>query len=119
MVKSYNQLVFATLGLLAWLWWFSLGSAGAQTTTAAASADISGVSNFIQAIIGALAGLAGLVATGFFVIGGLSYITSSGNPMALERAKRTILFAAFGLLITIAAFSLSSIIGDLGKTTLT
>ena len=118
MVKSYNQLVFTTLGLLAWLWWFSLGSAEAQTATAAA-ADISGVSNFIRAIISAMAGLAGLVATGFFVIGGLSYITSSGNPMALERAKRTILFAAFGLLITIAAFSLSSIIGDLGKTTLT
>ena len=118
MVKSYNQLVFATLGLLAWLWWFSLDSAGAQTATTP-TADISGVSNFMRAIINALAGLAGLVATGFFVIGGLSYITSSGNPMALERAKRTILFAAFGLLITIAAFSLAGIIGDLGKTTLT
>ena len=118
MLLSYNQLVFAGASLLAWLVWFGLDPASAQTNTNP-TADISGASSFLKAIINALAALAGLVATGFFVIGGLSYITSSGNPLALERAKRTILFAAFGLLITIAAFSLSGIIGDLGKTTLT
>lgn len=117
MLVSYNKLVLGAAGLGAWLWWFSLDPVAAQTTTP--TADISGVSNFLKAIINALAALAGLVATGFFVIGGFSYITSSGNPLALERAKRTILFAALGLLITIAAFSLSSVIGDLGKTTLT
>lgn len=117
MVASYNQVIFALAGLLAWLWWAALEPVAAQTATP--TADISGVSSFIKAIINALAAIAGLVATGFFVIGGLSYITSSGNPLALERAKRTILFAALGLLITIAAFSLSGIIGDLGKTTLT
>lgn len=117
MVASYNQVVFIASALVAWAWWASLDPVGAQTTIP--TADISGISSFIKAIINALAALAGLVAAGFFVIGGLSYITSSGNPLALERAKRTILFAAFGLLITIAAFSLSGIIGDLGQTTLT
>ncbi|MHB1865433.1 MAG: Mbov_0395 family pilin-like conjugal transfer protein [Candidatus Saccharimonadales bacterium] len=80
-----------------------------------ATADVSQVSSFIKSVIEALAGLAGLVATGFFVVGGFSYITSSGNPQKLEKAKRTILFSAIGLAITIAAFVLSNIISNLAS----
>lgn len=80
-----------------------------------ATADVSQVSSFIKSVIEALAGLAGLVATGFFVVGGFSYITSSGNPQRLEKAKRTILFSAVGLAITIAAFVLSNIISNLAS----
>ena len=79
----------------------------------AASADVSQVQNFIQSVIKIIAGLAGLVATGFFVIGGFSYITSSGNPEHLDRAKRTITWSAIGLAITIAAFVISSIVTQL------
>lgn len=114
MVKNYQLISAATLAA-----WLALaGSSPALAQTAAPTADISGIANFIRAIINALAALAGLAATGFFVIGGLSYITSSGNPLALERAKRTILFAGFGLAITIAAFWLAGLIGDLGAKTL-
>lgn len=79
-------------------------------------ADASGMSNvesFIKSVITALAGLAGLIATGFFVVGGFSYITSSGNPEHLTRAKRTILYSALGLSITIAAFVISNIVTTL------
>lgn len=79
----------------------------------AANADISQVQNFIRSIIQVLAGLAGLVATGFFVIGGFSYITSSGNPEHLDKAKRTLLWSGIGLAIVIAAFVISNIIVEL------
>lgn len=79
----------------------------------AANPSVSQISNFLKSIIEALAGLSGLVATGYFVVGGFSYITSSGNPQRLERAKKTILFSAIGLSITIAAFVLSNIVGGL------
>ncbi len=55
----------------------------------AAPAGVSNVENFIRSVITVLAGLAGLVATGFFVAGGFTYITSSGNPEQLDKAKRT------------------------------
>lgn len=74
--------------------------------------DISNVENFIRNIIQIIAGLAGLIATGFFVAGGFGYITSSGNPENLEKSKRTLLYAAIGLAITIGAFVLSNIISD-------
>jgi hypothetical protein len=76
----------------------------------AVAADVSQVQDFIQNVIKIIAGLAGLIATGFFVLGGFGYITSSGNPEHLDRAKRTLLWSAIGLAIVIAAFAISNIV---------
>ena len=82
-------------------------------TALAATAGVSNVENFIRSIITVFAGLAGLVATGFLVAGGFTYITSSGNPEHLDRGKRTITYALIGLAITIGAFVLSNIVTTL------
>jgi len=79
----------------------------------ASPAGVSNVETFIKSVITVLAGIAGLVATGFFVFGGFIYITSSGNPEHLDRAKRTLFFSALGLAITIAAFVISTIVTTL------
>ncbi|HSX47557.1 MAG TPA: TrbC/VirB2 family protein [Patescibacteria group bacterium] len=79
------------------------------------SGNIDQIQSFIKNIITAFAGLSGLIATGFFVVGGFRYITSSGNPINLDKAKRTILYSATGLAITIGAFVLSNIIGGIAK----
>jgi len=79
----------------------------------AATAGVANVENFIRSIITVFAGLAGLVATGFLVAGGFTYITSSGNPEHLDRGKRTITYALIGLAITIGAFVLSNIVTTL------
>lgn len=82
-------------------------------TEPAFAADVAGVNNvenFIRTIITVISGLAGLVATVFIVIGGFGYITSSGNPEHLDRAKRTLLWSLIGLAIVIAAFVISNII---------
>lgn len=79
----------------------------------ATSSSVNQVDGFIRSVIGALSGIAGLVATAFFVVGGFKYITSSGNPHNLEHAKRTIVYSALGLAITIAAFVLSNIVAGM------
>lgn len=81
----------------------------------AATAGVSNIENFIRSIITVFAGLAGLVATGFLVAGGFTYITSSGNPEHLDRAKRTITYALIGLAITIGAFVISNIVTTLAS----
>ena len=83
-----------------------------QAYAQATGGSISNVENFIRNVIQIIAGLAGLIATGFFVAGGFGYITSSGNPENLEKSKRTLIYAAVGLAITIGAFVLSNIISD-------
>jgi len=86
-----------------------------SATALAASGDVSNVEDFIRSVIKVIASLAGLIATGFFVVGGFGYITSSGRPEYLDRAKRTILYSAIGLAITIAAFVISNIVTTLAK----
>ncbi len=79
------------------------------------SGDVGQVENFIRNVIQAIAGLAGLIATGFFVVGGFGYITSSGNPEVLDRSKRTLFYSGLGLAITVGAFVLSSIVGGIAS----
>ncbi|HUA13580.1 MAG TPA: TrbC/VirB2 family protein [Candidatus Sulfotelmatobacter sp.] len=85
------------------------------STSLADSGNIGQVESFLQNVITTVAGLAGLIATGFFIVGGLRYITSAGNPMHLDKAKRTILYSALGLAITIGAFVLSNIVTSLAN----
>lgn len=80
---------------------------------AQASGNVGQVESFIRSLIKVLAGLAGLVATGFFVVGGFGYITSSGNPEKLDKAKQTLIWSGTGLAIVIGAFVISNIITEL------
>ena len=84
-----------------------------DTAFAQSAGGVGQVENFIRNVIQVVAGLAGLIATGFFVVGGFGYITSSGNPETLEKSKRTLIFSGVGLAITIGAFVLSNIVTGL------
>ena len=82
----------------------------------AATADVTSIQTFIKSIIQVLVTLAGLIPAGFFVYGGIGYITSSGNPESLDRAKKTILYSAIGLAVVLGAFVLTNVISDLATT---
>lgn len=86
------------------------------TPALAASADVTKIETFIKSVIQVLVTLAGLVSAGFFVWGGVGYITSSGNPETLERSKKTILYSAIGLAIVLGAFVLTNVVSDLATT---
>lgn len=83
----------------------------AATTTSVAG--VSNVENFIKSVITVITSIAGLIAIGFIVVGGLGYITSSGNPEHLDRSKRTLIYAGLGLSISIGAFVLGNIVTTL------
>lgn len=46
---------------------------------------------------------AGIVGGIFFIIGGLQYITSAGQPEKTDKAKKTVAYAAVGIIIVILA----------------
>jgi len=85
------------------------------TPAFAASGDVAKIETFIKSVIQILVTLAGLIAAGFFVWGGVGYITSSGNPESLDRSKKTIFYSAIGLVIVLGAFLLTNIISDLAS----
>jgi len=88
----------------------------AASPVLAQSGDVGKIQTFIQNVIQVLVTLSGLVAAGFFVWGGVGYITSSGNPESLEKSKKTILYSAIGLTIVLGAFVLSNVVSDLATT---
>lgn len=61
------------------------------------------VATVIQAIINILSLVVGVLAVIFIIIGGLKYITSSGDANNTQSAKNTILFALVGLVIVALA----------------
>lgn len=69
------------------------------------------VSSAIQWVIG----VAGLVSAIFIVIGGVSYMTSSGEPAKLEKAKKTILYAVIGLAIVALAEIITAFVTNIIK----
>ena len=79
----------------------------------AATGDVGKIDTFIKSIVQILVTLAGTVAVVFFVLGGLGYITSTGNPEALDKSKKTILYSAIGLVVVLGAFILSNIVNQL------
>ena len=94
--------------------WYALVLILVSATPALAdSVDLSQVQSFAQNVIQVLVTIAGLLAAGFFVVGGIGYITSSGNPENLDRSKKTIMYSSIGLAISIAAFVISNIVTQL------
>jgi hypothetical protein len=76
---------------------------------AASNPDVDRFANDAMTVILALSGTAVVF---FLVRGGYLYITSTGDPVALEDAKRTIRNTLIGLVIVIAASFISNILGE-------
>jgi len=66
--------------------------------------------SYVTPVIATLSGIAGLVSMFFLVVGGVRYMTSSGNPQKLDHAKRIIKNALIGLAVVIAAATLVGIL---------
>ena len=58
--------------------------------------------NIINGVIGVL----GIVAVVIIIVGGLGYMTSSGDSAKVKKAKDTILYGIIGLVICILAFAI-------------
>jgi hypothetical protein len=64
------------------------------------------------AILQDLVRIAGLVAVGYIIVGGITYMTSQGSPDQTKKAQQTIINALIGLAVAIVAASLVAFIGN-------
>jgi ABC-type Fe3+ transport system permease subunit len=63
----------------------------------------SSLSSILGLVLNLLSVIVGLVAVIMIIIGGLKYVTSSGNSERTNEAKNTILYAIIGLVIVAIA----------------
>lgn len=68
-----------------------------------ASDVLNGALNLVFAVLGA-------VAVGFIIYGGVTYITSAGDPGKAKKARMTLTFAIIGLVIVLASFAIVNFI---------
>ncbi|HUS59823.1 MAG TPA: pilin, partial [Nevskiaceae bacterium] len=68
------------------------------------------IQSFTSDLLSNLSILASVFVAFFLIRGGYLYITSSGNPEALENAKKTIRNALIGLVLVLSASAFSSIL---------
>ena len=57
-------------------------------------------------ILNGVIGMLGLVAVVFIIIGGVNYMTSTGDPGKTKKAKDTILYACIGLIVCALSFAI-------------
>lgn len=62
--------------------------------------------NVVINIINAIIGISGIIAVVFIIVGGIGYMTSSGDPGKIKKAKDTILYACIGLVICVLSFAI-------------
>jgi type IV secretory pathway VirB2 component (pilin) len=86
-----------------------------NTDTALAIDGVAQTENFIRNIIKTLVGIAGIIAVVFMVIAGFHYITSSGHPEKLDKAKSTLLYSGIGLVVVLAAYAIVDFVESTAK----
>ncbi len=69
-------------------------------------------SAMVGGIIDWVIGISGVVALVFIFIGGISYMTSAGDANKVQKAKKTILYAAIGLAIVALSLAISAFVTD-------
>lgn len=69
----------------------------------------------IQTIFAIVCGVVAALSLLFIVIGGFRYIISTGDPSATAQARKTIIYALVGLLVSVSAFAITRfVIGSTG-----
>ena len=67
-------------------------------------------SSVAKSLINTVAGLVGLVAVIVIIMGGITFITSTGDPAKIKKAKDTILYGVIGLIVTMLTWVIVSFI---------
>lgn len=68
------------------------------------------VTDVLDAVVGIVYWVAGAVAVTMFILAGIRFISSSGNPDRIQKARKSMTNSAIGLIVIILAFSITSIV---------
>ena len=86
---------------------------GADCTPVGGIPTISNLSCIFQNVVQVILGFAGIALFVLLIFGGFKYITSGGDPKAVESAKATLTYAIGGLIVILLAFLILVLISTL------
>jgi hypothetical protein len=91
--------------------WSGIGPLGLENLASASSMEI--FTSFLSATIGLLTVIAGIYFVILFMLGAIGILASGGDKQALESARKKITTGLIGLVVTISAIFVISLIGYL------
>ncbi|MFI5240321.1 MAG: hypothetical protein ACHQUB_01255 [Candidatus Saccharimonadia bacterium] len=89
------------------------GSAGANCSQLVAFNSLDVIKQLIINVLQIAIALAGVVAVGIVIYGGILYITSNGNSAQITKAKDTIVSWIVGLIIIIGAYAIVAFLANI------
>lgn len=91
----------------------------AQEAAGCSNSNTNAIPDILTNILNSIILISGLIAVIFIIIGGVKYMTSTGDAGKVKQAKDTILYAVIGLIICALAFAIVNwtigILNDSGK----
>ena len=82
---------------------FAVDYGEVQPIPGASSGDPNALKDNIMTVINWVLGIIGIVCVIVIIIGGVQYMTSTGDPGKVKKAKDTLLYAIIGLVVVILA----------------
>jgi hypothetical protein len=64
-------------------------------------------------LISALLAFSGVVAVVLIVLGGIQFLTSGGDPIKVEKARKTIMFAVIGFALVLLSFVIMKVVSTI------
>lgn len=64
----------------------------------------------VKNVLNAIFGIMGVISAVVIIIGGVLYIISAGDPGKVATAKKAILYAVIGLVVSLSAFAITNFI---------
>ena len=75
-------------------------------------ARLTGLEGLFSKVVAIAIGFAGIVFFVMFVVGGISYLTASGDEGKVAGAKKTLTYSFFGLILIALSYLILRIISD-------
>ena len=104
--KAKNTIFYALLGLAIVALSLIISNFVIDLVNRADTGDTGTVEGSLTIILNAIIGIASTVCVIYIVLGGARYITSTGDPGKIQKAKSTILYACIGLIVCALAFAI-------------
>lgn len=93
---------------------FNEACSASNNNPAVCGGNNTGIFGVIKIVINVLLMIAGTIAVIMIIVGGIKYVTSSGDQAHVKSAKDTILYSVIGLAVTILSFAIVNyVIGKL------
>lgn len=86
------------------------GNAGGDDGVQTVGDNKHNLAELVGSIVRGVIAVLGVVCVIFMVVGGVNYMTSTGDAQKVEKGKKTLLYAAIGLVICVLAFAITNFV---------